>query len=106
MGPFSFSQGFKPISYFIKTFIAGRFGHSGIHISVLMRLARNRCFEIVRGTPYRQSRSWITCLFQIFQVSVSMASFTFCRRTENSRYIVVPFNVRLCSEIQITTVCL
>jgi hypothetical protein len=41
VAPLCFGQRFKPVRYFVKTFVSRHLGHAGIHISVFVSLSRD-----------------------------------------------------------------
>ena len=104
MGPFGLCQRFEPVGDFVKTFVAGFARHSRIHVGVFMGFAGHSRFQVIRRGADGLTRRRIACFFQVFQMAVRMAGFTFRGRAENGRDIVESFNVGLLREIKITAV--
>ena len=53
-------------------------GHARIHVGVLVGFTRNGSFQVCGSTTERHTGSRITTGFQVFQVTVGVAGFTFC----------------------------
>ena len=83
MAALSFSQSFKPVGYFIEAFFTGCLGHTWVHIGVFVGLASNGALQVGFGAAERNTCSRVTGLFEIFQMPVSMARFTFSCRAED-----------------------
>ncbi len=69
-----------------------------------MRLARDGSLKIRRSRTNRQPRCRIPDFFEILEVPVRVTRLAFRSRTEDSRYIVVAFNISLSREIEITAI--
>ncbi len=67
MGAFGLSKRLKPISDLIETLITSSLRHTGIHIGVLMSLARDSGFQIVGRTTNGQTRCGISCFLKILK---------------------------------------
>ncbi len=71
-----------------------------------MRFSRDCSFEIVTGSPDWQTRCWITCFLEVFQMSVCVPGFAFGSRAEHRSDVVVTLHIGLGGEVQVTAVCL
>ena len=102
----SLGQGFKPVRDFIETFVAGCFRHTRIHVCVFVGFPFDCSFQVVSRIADREPGCRIATIFQILQMPVGMARFTFGGGTENSGYVVVALNVSFLREVEVTAVCL
>jgi hypothetical protein len=71
-----------------------------------MCFASNSRLKVERSIANRLTRSWVTNFFQIFEMAVGVAGFTFRSRTKYSGNIVITFDISLLCKIQVTAVCL
>ena len=99
-------QRFEPVGDLLETFLARGLGHARVHVGVLVRLARNGGFQVLRraepiGRPVAGSP---TTFLEVLEMPVSMARLTFCRRTKYRRNVVVTFDVGLGREIQVAAI--
>ena len=75
---FCLTEGFKPVSNFVKAFLARGACHARIHICVFMRFAGDRGFQIVTGGTDGQSGCRITGFFEVLQMTMCVSGFAFC----------------------------
>ena len=69
-----------------------------------MRLAGNRCLEIIgRGADCETGRR-VTDRFEVLEVAMGMPGLSLGGRTEDGGYVVETLDIRLPSEVQVTPV--
>ena len=69
-----------------------------------MRLACDGGRQILARVTDGQAGRRVADLLDVLKVAMGVASLTFCGGAEHGRYIVLAFDVCLCSEIQIATI--
>ena len=104
MAALGLREGLEPVGDLVETFFAGGLRHSRIHVGVFVGLAGDRCLQIGVGwTDWLASRG-ISALFKELKMAMGMTGLAFGRGTENRCHVVVSFDIRLLSEIEIASV--
>src|SRR5579862_2103588 len=96
----------EPVGNLAEALLARLLGHAGIHVRVLVSLARDRRLEVQLRLADRQARGGVAYLLQVLEVAVSMTRLTFGRRTEHGGHVVEALDVGLGGEVQISPICL
>ena len=85
-------------------FVTRGLRHTRVHVGVLVRLAGDGGLEVVAGLADRQAGRRVAAFFEIFEVAMRVAGFTFGSGTEHRGDVIVAFHVGLRGKVQITTI--
>src|SRR5688572_10854614 len=106
MGSLCLRQRLKPFCQLLEAFVARRFGHSRIHLGVLIRLTFNGRLKVGFRIANRYSGCRIPHFLQKVQVAEGMTRFRLGGIAKETAHIWIPFDVRPSSEIEVAAVCL
>ena len=101
MRTLGFRQRLEPVSDLVEVLVAGRLGHTGIHIRIFVRLSGNRCLEVVARRTDGFSGRRVAGFLEELKMAVSVTGFAFCRRAEDRSNVVVAFYIGFLSKIEI-----
>jgi len=82
MGTLSLDQSLEPVGDLVEALVAGRLGHTGVHVGVLVGLTGDGRLQIVAGSADGQPRGRVTGSLQVFEMTVGMAGLTLGGGTE------------------------
>ncbi len=77
MRTFGFGKRLEPVRNFVEVFITRCLGHTRVHIGVFMGFAGDSGGQISGRSADRQTCCRITDLFEVLEMTVRMARFTF-----------------------------
>src|SRR5690606_39347785 len=83
---------------------ASHLRHAGIHVGVLVRLARDRGLQVVRGAPDREIGGRVADGGEVVEMAMGMAGFAFGRGAEQGGDLGMSFHVRLVREVEIASI--
>src|SRR3954468_19372850 len=94
----------EPVGDLAEAFVARLLRHAGIHVGVLVGLARHRRLQVVARAPDRQVGGRIADRLQVLEVAVRVSGLAFGGRAEKRGYVVLAFDVGLRGEVQVAAI--
>ena len=104
MALFGLREGLEPVGDFVETFVPRAAGHARIHVGILVGLTGDRGAEVVARRANWPSGCGITCFLKILEMSVRMLGLALRGGAENSRHVIVAFDVGLLSKVQVAAI--
>ena len=101
---FGFRQSLKPVGDFVESFVPRAAGHARIHVGIFVGLTGDRGTQVVARRTNRLSGGGISRFLEIFEMPVRVPGLALRSGTENSRNVILVFDVSLLSKIQVTTI--
>ena len=104
MGLLGLGEGLEPVGDVAVSLFAGRLGHAGVHLGVLVGLAGHRGGQVLHGVADGQAGGWIADDLDVVEVAVGVSGLAFRGVAEVAGDVGVALDVGHLGEVEVAAV--